>query len=176
MTDNVIGFKPRERKAGTPEVIGSGEVADFAEYDVGKIELPQPDGASKYISFDIELAAWYSMLCEMMFTTMPQGPYGRIFFAMREDVLKDVPMYQDPARSLSLTLTRPQFYQLTDAMPFMVLEDGVITNRCQLSTAEHVLKYADEVMMPHQMNGDLTSAIFITQLDENRFRLTYIEQ
>lgn len=172
--NNIVGFKPRPATESKSEPVEPSEVAEFSRHDTGRLEFPQPDGGVMNLIFSMEEADWWATLAGRMHVTMPQGPYGRVFVSLNAIDHFTTKLYPLRKRVLEMTLTRPQFEQFVEGVPFFVLETSART--CQLSVAEDLLKRAEDTIAAAQIDPELSSAIFLQQLNENDFRLTYIEQ
>ncbi|QXO09837.1 hypothetical protein pEaSNUABM38_00115 [Erwinia phage pEa_SNUABM_38] len=177
MSDKIVPFAPRPANgavADKPAVEGDGVVAEFKDYDTGRIEVPQPDGSTKSIIFSIDMVDWWMALSERFIATMPEGPYGRAFVGLNKLEHACTDVFTNRKRHLEMEITRQQFEQFVQAVPCQLMETEHRT--CQLSVAEFAVKYAEDTVCAKNIPADLVSAIFLYQVDGERFRIHYVEQ
>lgn len=176
MSDKIVPFTPRPSNGPSLDVkpVDVSEVAQFRDYDTGRIEVPQSDGSSRSVIFNMDLVDWWLALSERFVKTMPEGPYGRAFIGLNklEHAVTDV--FTNRKRHLEMEITRQQFEQFVQAVPCQLMETTHRT--CQLSVAEFVIEHVEDNIFAKQIPADLESAIFLYQVDGERFRLHYVEQ
>lgn len=177
MSDKILPFTPRASNgpaANVSEAVMPSDVAQFRDYDTGRIEVPQADGTTRSIIFNMDVVDWWMALSERFIATMPEGPYGRAFVGLNKLEHATTDVFTNRKRHLEMEITRQQFEQFVQAVPCQLLETEHRT--CQLSVAEFIVANVEDNTRSSQIPVDLPSAIFLYQVDGERFRLHYVEQ
>lgn len=177
MSDKVVPFTPRPSNGPTENVggvVNESSVAEFRDYDTGRIEIPQPDGSTRSIVFNMDVVDWWLALSERFVKTMPEGPYGRIFIGLNKLDHACTEVFTNRKRHLEMEITRQQFEYFVAAVPCQLMETE--HRSCQLSVAEFIIANVEDTLHAKQIPADLESATFLYQVEGERFRLHYVEQ